>query len=196
MNTETIANPYLRRSMLKGLEFHQEIFKSIKARPNAPLGQVAQNMDEWITRMYAVTHGLDVFVNDPTIVRRLNQLADDPTNYQSANAERSDTLGLIVAKAQPDSDSEEPAARGLLEDVRKVVTDATQELDGSLRDMNTIQTQLRTTSPLDMNWPLAQRMNVLICDHMNRLERADELIESLFRHYCQEAQPQYIDDQA
>ncbi len=186
LNTNNIANIDLRRNMTKGMELHQQIFKAISARPNAPLGQVAQHMDDWVASMYAVTHGLDTFVSDPTIVERLNHIADEPEHEIQRINDDSDTLSIIVSAQQQRQDS--PARQSLLDDVREVVTHATRELDGSLRGMGAIQHQLHTSNPMEIDWAMAQGMSVMICDHMNQLRKADTLIESLFSTYCGDKQ--------
>lgn len=187
LNPDRISTPELRTSMVKSLTFHQDIFKAIKARPNAPLGQIAQNMDEWVTRIFAVTRGLDAFVNDPAVVARLTRMADEsaadamPAAPEAVNG--INALSVIMKPVHGDESGDIHPRRGLLEDVRAVVNSATQELDGSLRGMGMIQHQLRTTNPVDLDWNLAQRMNIMICNHLNGLEKADDLIEALFHNY-------------
>jgi hypothetical protein len=187
LNPDSIKTPELRASLAKGLEFHQDIFKAIKARPNAPLGPIAQNMDEWVTRIFAVTRGLDTFVNDPDVVARLTRMADEANaEVVTANDEpisANNALSVIMKPIAGTDDSDLHPRRGLLEDVRAVVNNATQELDGSLRGMGMIQHQLRTTNPVDLDWHMTQRLSIMIGDHLNGLERADELIESLFQNY-------------
>jgi hypothetical protein len=187
MNPDGIKTPELRASLVKGLEFHQDIFKAIKARPNAPLGPIAQNMDEWVTRIFTVTRGLDTFVNDPDVVARLTRLADEASAEVVTAADEPLTMDnalSVIMKPVHDADNGDMhPRRGLLEDVRAVVNSATQELDGSLRGMGMIQHQLRTTNPVDLDWLMAQRLSIMIGDHLNGLEQADELIESLFQNY-------------
>ncbi len=70
------GTPELRRHMIRALDYHRQIFRTIRARPSAPLGDVARNMDEWIVRVYSIARDVDGFVKNPLIVERMKRLSD------------------------------------------------------------------------------------------------------------------------
>lgn len=171
------GTPELRRHMIRALDYHRQIFRTIRARPSAPLGDVARNMDEWIVRVYSVARDVDSFVKNPLIVERMKRLSDGGPR----NAEANDSLSLILA--HEDAPVESGEEYSLFGEVKKAMLGAATEIDGSLRGMSQVHQRLHATHPGDIDWAFAQHMNVMICDHLMRLEQAGSLVQELFSTY-------------
>jgi hypothetical protein len=184
-DTRTLDTPELRRSVLKALEFHRDVFKTIRSRPAAPLGQIALTMDEWVIHVYNVANQVDTFVRDPYVVDRLNRLADI-SGGELFNADGQRNMSLMISEQQ----REEPVENeyGLLAEVKKAVLGATHELDISLAGMYQVHEQLKTVHPTDLDRIFAEQMHDMMSAHMTRLDRAGGLVEELFSTYARPIQ--------
>jgi hypothetical protein len=178
-NADNLGIPELRSHASTALACHRQIFTSIKAYPDAPLGDVAHKTDEWIGRIYRVAHSLDTFAADPAVIERLRLLNE---GVDAAPVTGSQSLSLILADNNNDAAGQTEI--GLLGTVKQVVQSATEELDASLRGMGHVQHQLSNTHPASMDWSFAQSLTVVISNHMLRLDDAGDLVDGLFAVYA------------
>jgi hypothetical protein len=181
-NANNLGVPELRKHAAHALDCHRQIFTSIKAHPNAPLGDVAHKTDEWVGKIYHVAHSLDTFVANPAVIERLRNLHD---GANSSQLDGSESLSLILGG---DNDAANANRNmDLLGDVKQAVQGATSELSASLRGMSHVRHQLNATNPASMDWSFAQELTGVIANHMVRLDDAGDLVDALFTVYTRES---------
>jgi hypothetical protein len=175
--SDSTRTPELSRNINKALDFHRDVFETIRARPNAPLGAVAVAMDEWVIGVANVARRLDTFIRQPHIVERLKQLADISGGelFGSDEARRE----LVVA-AEPMDRGFEGNDYDLFSGAKDAVLCATRELEGSLMAMYHMQQKLKAAHPTELNRAFAEDLQRIMRDHMIRLNEAGAQVESLF----------------
>ncbi len=186
-NSDKLGIPELRDHAAHALDCHRRIFDSIKALPNAPLGEVAHKTDEWVGKIYQVAHSLDTFVANPVVIERLQKLHNGTDVPPSDGSQR---LSLILAENTETGDVNRHM--DLLGDMKQAVQGATNELGASLRGMNYVQHQLTTTNPAAMDRSFAQNLTGVITNHMLRLDDAGDLVDALFNVYIREGQSEAV----
>jgi hypothetical protein len=193
-DTQHLETPELRRNVLKALEFHRDVFNTIRARPEAPLGQIAISMDEWVIQLYNVAHNVDNFVKNPHVVERLNRLSDiSGGDLFRASGSNEHDLMIVSAPVFEDNTSNE---YDLFAETKKAVIGATHELDGSLNAMYHMHRRITTAHPTELDRVFLEQMRGMMNEHMLRLDQAGDLIQELFSTYAQPQQQGHVIDTA
>jgi hypothetical protein len=172
----------LRRGMDNVLEQHRLIFGAIAARPEAPLGNVAADIDEWVTHIYAVAERIDQLLADEQLhvrMRLLARAADGGTQTQALT-----WAGNAIVQADASVPPLTDLERIDLWRLKDGVVDATAQLDDALLTMAHILHSLRTARPTELGRPFAERTQELIAEQRSKLQESEALINALFRKYA------------
>lgn len=171
--------PDLRRGVAQVFEHHRMIFGAIAARPQASLGLVAQDMDEWVADIYAVAESMDRFLNDSRVLDSMRVLVQ-PLYDETGEAGQSQALLRLDPEAQALNDHE----RRMLLHVKDAVADAKARLEDALSTMTHIHHQIRSARAHELGRAFAERTHMVIEDQRLRLSEAGELVQALFRQYA------------
>jgi hypothetical protein len=180
-NIENLQLPDLRRGVSEVLQFHRAICKTIMLRPQAPLGDIAIELDDWVARIYDVASSIDTFVNSDRVQTQLRVLTGTAAAVNPATHLVEATRALIELNpdAIPLSDDE----RAQLWRIKQTVSLAKRTLDASLVAMVTLHDELAKANPIDLNRDYASEKRQTIIRHCVDLTDADRLLRELFQDY-------------
>lgn len=171
----------LRRGMDNVLEQHRLIFGAIAARPEAPLGNVATDIDEWVTHIYAVAERVDLLLANEQLQVRMGLLAQPADGEAESQALTWAGNAMVSADAVPPLTDLERVDLWQLKDS---VISATAQLDDALLTMTHILHSLRTARPTELGRPFAQRTQEIIIEQRNKLSESEALVNALFQKYA------------
>ena len=164
----------LQRGMSRVLECHREIFQAIRQRPGAPLGALAQHVDDWAVQAFQLAKRMDSFMFDPGVRSNVLQLVE---RVQS-DIQGAPQVALAITRTNTGAADTNHAA---LDEIRRIMNCSLNELQASLFAMSLLRGQLQTLPAAQINSDLTGRANSVVAEHMTRLEDACDKIDQICR---------------
>jgi hypothetical protein len=190
LDTRKLRTPELRRTAGEALLCHRAIFREIVARPNAPLGEIAVGTDSWAASVYSVASGLDILVQNPDILDFLHKLVDGRLRKRSPGAMKraAESAGptIVIAEdgTQVFENSETRVENFRYRDLKATVLGAREQLNQSLATMYQVHRQMRSVPARHTDWSFSYQTRAVIMDQLQKLDRAGDAIDELFRSYA------------
>ncbi len=180
-DTSTIVNPHLKVNVAQAIAYRERIDKAVErfsdSGMHTRMQDVANQVEEWVRRIYTLSRRLDNFRNDNVISDDLRSVPESlrklraRLNSESAPAIRSEIEETIRRReAQLES----------LQKLDQTMDRAELQLENTLTALGTVYSQMLLLDAKDVDSSKAQRLRENILDQVNSL---NDVIHSMDEVY-------------
>jgi hypothetical protein len=181
-DVKKLRSPDLREKLSKALEYRDLIVKEIE-REEEPvlddyLSDMVQGLEDWISQVYRLAQGLDVYRHDPVIDRDMETVPEELKKYEKRLAEEEESsvrgdLEKTVAIKRSQWDT--------LKNLRDTMAKAQLQLENTLAAMSTVYTQVVLLGAKDVDSSRAQRLQQDMTEQIHTLEDIGATMDEVYQ---------------
>jgi hypothetical protein len=177
-----LRNPELRQKVAKALEYRELIAKEIDRKHDAVLDEylrdAAHNLEDWISQVYRLAQGLDVYQRDPIIAR---DMASVPQELEKFKAQLVREKGSAVQADLEKTVSIKQSQWDALSNLRDTMAKAQLQLEDTLSAIGTVYMQIVLLGSKDVNSSRAQRLQQDMVEQVRALEDTSAAMDEVYQ---------------
>jgi hypothetical protein len=181
-NPATLENEQARTWVEKALEYRRRIAETVARTREGVLrdhlGDMAGQIDEWITNLYHLAQRLDAFENDEVIHQDMRSV---PLAIQNLQAKLKVEDDASVREQMQQTIESKRAQLANLQQLENMMQKAELHMDTTLTAMGTIYSQLLLVGVKDVDSGRAQRLRQDITEQVKQLEDVASSMDEVYR---------------
>ncbi len=181
-NPTTLQNEQARTWVEKALEYRRRIAETIARTREGVLrdhlGDMAGQIDEWITNLYHLAQRLDAFENDEVIHQDMRSV---PLAIQNLQAKLRVEDDASVREQMQQTIESKKGQLVNLQQLENMMQKAELHMDSTLTAMGTIYSQLLLVGVKDVDSGRAQRLRQDITEQVKQLEDVVSSMDEVYR---------------
>ncbi len=181
-DTNTITNPHLKTNIAQAIAYRERIDRAVERFADSGMQtrmqDVANQVEEWVRRIYSLSRRLDTFRNDGIITQDLKSVPDSIRKLQARlNAEDN----ADIKRELQDTISRRQAQFESLEKLEHTMDRAELQLENTLTALGTVYSQMLLIDAKDVDSSKTQRLRENIMDQVNSLNDVITTMDEVYR---------------
>ena len=176
-----VSNPHLRAVVNQAIAYRERIDKAVGQFPDATmktrLRDVADQVQEWVARIYTLAQRLDAYRSDTIIASDLKTV---PQSIQQLQARMKAEDDASVKAEVQDTISRRQAQLDMLRRLDNTMDRAELQLENTLTALGTVYSQMLLIDARDVNSAKTQRLSESISSQVDSLQ---DMLSSLDEVY-------------
>jgi hypothetical protein len=177
-----IANQHLRTVVTQAIAYRERIDKAVEQFPSAPmqgrLQDVANQVEEWVGRIYTLARRLDAYRSDAIISADLQSVPQSIQQLQRRMAAEDDAS---VRREIQDTLSRRQAQLATLNSLDSTMDRAELQLENTLTALGTVYSQVLLLDARDVDSAKTQRLRDNIADQVASLQDIQSSLDEVYQ---------------
>lgn len=181
-DTNTITNPHLKMNVVQAIAYRERIDKAVARFQDTGMQtrmqDVANQVEEWVRRIYSLAIRLDAFRNDSIIS---DDLASVPEAIKKLKARQSAGGDSDIQRELEDTIARRQAQYDSLHKLGNTMDRAELQLENTLTALGTVYSQMLLVDARDVDSAKTQRLRDNISDQVNSLNDVLSAMDDVYR---------------
>jgi hypothetical protein len=181
-DTNSITNPHLKLNVAQAIAYRERIDNAVARFADSGMQtrmqDVANQVEEWVRRIYTLSRRLDAFRNDGIIAQDLKAVPASISKLEARleredNAEIRRELGETIARRRAQYES--------LDKLETTMDRAELQLENTLTALGTVYSQMLLIDAKDVDSSKTQRLRENILEQVNSLNDVITTMDEVYR---------------
>lgn len=181
-DTNTITNPHLKMNVVQAVAYRERIDKAVARFQDTGMQtrmqDVANQVEEWVRRIYSLATRLDAFRNDSIIHDDLNSV---PEAIKKLKARQHSGGDNDIQRELEDTIARRQAQYDSLHKLENTMDRAELQLENTLTALGTVYSQMLLVDARDVDSAKTQRLRDNISDQVNSLNDVLSAMDDVYR---------------